>query len=164
MKAIQCLLLESGKVATGFVEELERVYRVTGFYLELELTEQMNGQAEARGKITYKAFSPVGGMVSTLDIPKNRVAGFQTLPVGVVHNLQYMLDAEVRNADRKRELLARQIPGRTGISPEDWLASIAQHVDKHGVLPQGAHMTKDHLLTSGVFDVIPTSPYREEQK
>lgn len=163
MKAIQCLLLESKKVAAGFVEELERVYRITGFYLELELTEQMNGMAEARGKIVYKAFSPVGGLVSTLDIPKSKVAGFQTLPVGVEHNLQYMLDAEVRNAERKRSLLARQIPGRTGISPEDWLASVAQHVEKHGVLPQGQHAAKDHLLTSGTFDVIPTSPYREQE-
>jgi len=164
MKQIQCAVLKSGKVAAGFWEELERVWRVTGFYLELEVTEQMSGSVNtSRGKVVYKAFNPVSGLVSTLDIPKDRIEGFQTLPAGVEHNMQYMLDAEVRNAERKRSLLARQIPGRTGISPEDWLASIAQHVAKHGVLPQGEHAAKDHLLTSGTFKVVPTSPYREEQ-
>lgn len=163
MKQLQCLLLKSGKVAAGFVEELERVYRVEGFYIEMEAQEQMSGGAgTVRGKLSYRAFSPVGGLVSTLDIPKDRVEGFQHLPAGVEHNMRYMLDAEVRNTERKRQLLARQIPGRTGISPEDYLAANAQFIEKNGKLPVGAHAAKDGIINGGTFDVVPTSPYRSE--
>lgn len=162
MKQLQCLVLKSGKVAAGFVEELERVYRVEGFYLEMEVAENHTGSpGELRGKVGYKAFSPVGGLVGVLDIPKDRVEGFQQLPDGITHNLQYMLDAETRNMERKRQLLARRVPGRTGMSPEDMLASIAQHIEKTGSLPQGPHVARDSMLTTGTFEVIPTSPFRE---
>lgn len=164
MKQLQCLLLKSGKVAAGFVEEQERVYRVEGFYLEMEVGEQMSGSVgTVRGKLAYKAFSPVGGLVSTLDIPKGMVEGFQHLPVGVEHSMRYMLDAEVRNAERKRQLMARTIPGRVGISPEDYLAANAKYIAENGKLPQGPHVARDGIITGGTFNVVPTSPYRESQ-
>lgn len=165
MKPIKCLVLKSKKVAVGFVEELERVYRIEGFYLEMEVTEQMSGAADSmRSKIVYKAFSPIGGLVTSLDIPKDRVEGFQNLPQGLEHNLQFALSAEIKNIERKRELLARPIPGRTGMTPEDWLASIAQHIERTGELPKGEYAVRDHLVTGGVFKTVPTSPYREQSE
>lgn len=162
MKQLQCLLLKSGKVAAGFIEEQERVYRVEGFYLEMEVGEQMSGSAETvRGKLAYKAFSPVGGLVSVLDIPKANVVGFQHLPVGVEHSMRYMLDAEVRNAERKRQLMARVIPGRVGMSPEDYLSANAKYIAEHGKLRHGPHVARDGIITGGTFEVLPTSPFRE---
>lgn len=166
MKALQCLVLKSGKVVAGFVEEFERVYRVEGFYLEVELTEQMSSGSDAqnRGKIVYAPFSPVGGLVSTLDIPKSNVEGFQQLPTGVMHNMQYMLDAETRNIERKRQLLAMRVPGRAVLTPEEMLAKTAQYVEKNGHLPQAPSSTEDALTRAGVFKVLPTSPYRQQEK
>lgn len=87
---------------------------------------------------------------------------FQHLPVGVEHSMRYMLDAEVRNAERKRQLMARAVPGRVGISPEDYLAANAKYIAENGKLPLGDHSARDGIITSGTFKVVPTSPFRSE--
>ena len=164
MKQVQCLLLKGDKCAVGFVEELEKVYEIEGFYIQALTGENTGGigGAEYRGTLQYVPFSPVGGTVSKLKIPKANVVGFQQLPDSITFNIQYMLTAEVRNIERRRMLSSMRVPGRNGLSPDETLALINQFVEKHGELPRGNHAVENMGGVSGTFDVLPVSPYREE--
>lgn len=163
MKQIRCFVLKNGKVAVGFVEESARFYEIEGMYLQAMLGEDMTGKpGDMKGHLQYTPFSPVGGLVSKIKIPVNNIDYEQSLPEGIAFHMQYMLNAETRNIERKRQLAGMRIPGRTGLTPEQSIALVTQFMEKNGRLPSGFNVSENMRTLAGTFDVKPTSPYREE--
>ncbi len=165
MRNIECLLIKGDKCAVGFVEEHEKFFEIEGFYIQTLVGENTGGIGgmEKRGTLQYVPFSPVGGTVSKLRVPKANIIGSQQLPQSVVFSIQYMLSAEVRNIERKRMLGSMRVPGRTGLTPDEALALVNQYIKKHGSLPHGTHALESMGGVAGTFEVKPVSPYRGEQ-
>lgn len=162
MKSIRCFVLKNGKVAVGLVEESERFYEIEGMYLKAMVGERMSDQEKMNAHLQYEPFSPVGGVVSKIKIPVANIDYEQSLPEGITFHLQYALNAESRNLERKRQLAGMRIPGRTGLTPEQSIALVNQFLEKNGTLPSGFNVSEDMRTLAGTFEVKPTSPYREE--
>lgn len=165
MRQIECLLVKGDKCAVGFVTEFEKHVEIEGFFIQTLVGENTGGMggADVRGTLQYVPFSPVGGTVSKLRMPKDNIIGTQQLPQSVIFSIQYMLSAEVRNIERRRVLGSMRVPGRSGLTPDESLALVNQYVEKHGELPKGNHALESMGGVAGTFEVKPVSPYRSEQ-
>jgi len=169
-KELKFILMSSGKVIGGFVTEKNTYYEVEGCYIQLELHENTNEaykEVKHKGKVVYQPFSPVGGLIQRLNVPKDKIDGFLDMPESFVTNFRFILGEEIRGLRRKQELLNRKpSPMRAAVEPEDYLAFVRKYTKEHGKLPikeESELVLKETGIIGGRFSIKPTSPYRPTQ-
>lgn len=153
------------KFAAGYIVENDTHYNVRGFFLIFNHEEGDHIDTITGVRLTFEPFSPVGGMVGELNLPKVSTQGEVDMPEHIMWSVRNTIDAETDNAKIRAKMLNRPIPGGTLMQPEDAIARVAQHMEKNeGKLPTGkfSHTDSATSITFGVFDVTQKSPYREE--
>ncbi len=170
VSSIRYLRLNDGRIAFGMMEEMDSMWKVTGAYLRTnsEFGETVhpitgkphNALMESR---TFEPFSPVS-TISTIHIPKTKIDGeIVDMPRHIALMLVNMWESEVTNNKRRERMLSMPVVGRNGLSPEETLALVAQHMKKNGgALPQSTECNAQTEMGTigGIFNVKQASPYR----
>lgn len=162
----KALRMRSGKIAVGKVTENDTHYHIVGAFLVFK-QEEGDYKTQLTGVRSHiEPFSPVGGPIGEMNLPRTQVEGEIILPPHIRHSVETMICAEVDNKERRNMLLSRPIPVGTSMTPEDALSKVAKHIEANGKLPDGSFAHSDGAmgLQFGSFRVQQESPYRVMEK